>query len=95
MTTNRANLARHIPTPNPAAAAAWWHRNRAAIVAALPLTIGPKTYNVAFPACMDRWVAQSDTLPPPMAEAYICRPLRQLREHPARWGQSTPFDGNP
>ena len=81
MTTNRANLARHIPTPNPAAAAAWWHRNRAAIVAALPLTIGPKTYKTEFPARLDAWISMTSSLPPPMAEAYICRPLRQLREH--------------
>ena len=64
----------------PARAIAWYRANRPRIAAALPLTIGPATYTPAFCPCMDAWVAMAEALPPPLAEAYICRPLRAIRE---------------
>ena len=61
-------------------AIAWYTAHRSTIAAALPLTIGPATYTAAFCDCMDTWVARASSLPSPLAEAYICRPLRTIRE---------------
>lgn len=66
--------------PNTPAAIAWYSRNRPRIAAALPLKVGPATYSPRFPECMDRWIAVADALPPALAECYICRPLRTIRE---------------
>jgi hypothetical protein len=56
---------------------AWYRANRDRIVAALPLVIGPATYTERFPECLDAWLAID--LTPAMTDAYILRPLRQVR----------------
>lgn len=68
-----------MTNPNTPAAIAWYTTHRPRIAAALPLVIGPATYTAAFCDCMDAWIAQADTLTPALAEAYICRPLREIR----------------
>jgi hypothetical protein len=69
-----------MSTPSTPAAIAWYTTHRPRIAAALPLRIGPATYTARFCECLDRWIAQADTLTPALAEAYICRPLRTLKE---------------
>ena len=63
-----------------ATAIAWYRANRDRISEALPLVIGPATYLPTFCDRMDTWAAMVETLPPSMAESYICRPLRAIRE---------------
>lgn len=57
----------------------WWGHNRARVEAALPLTVGERTYTERFPKCMDIWI-EAD-LTPAQTEAYVLLPLRQIRGH--------------
>ena len=66
--------------PNTAAAIAWYTRNRDRIAAALPLTVDGATYLPDFCRYQDGWNEVAADLPPALAEAYICRPLRQIKE---------------
>jgi hypothetical protein len=61
-------------------AIAWYRANRDRISAALPLVIGPATYLPSFCDRMDTWTVMAESLPPNLAECYICRPLRAIRE---------------
>ncbi|MEM9152631.1 MAG: hypothetical protein AAGB19_19535 [Cyanobacteria bacterium P01_F01_bin.3] len=64
----------------------WFERNRAQLEASLeqaPMVVGVVTYPSPSPlAVMDRWIAlyQAGKLSGFLAEAYILRPCRQLRE---------------
>lgn len=55
----------------------WWGHNRARVELALPLTVQGRTYTERFPKCMDVWI-EAD-LTPAQAEAYVLRPLRDMK----------------